>query len=398
MKPKLIAIFLLIVLVPLGLLAWLGVRLAHNEQEIVQQRFRELLSGRLEDTKSAVARLIEKRERELLAITEIPTRDAAALREAVRKSPVILQIFVLDPKGNRLHPPAAGPLNAAEREFLQRAAQIWKDKRVFLLDAQEHPASHGWYVWYWGEGLNLAFWRRDGAGNVIGVEVNRPRLLADILAELPDTSPAAAGLSEARIALVDANGAVLYQWGTYEPPKDEKPKAELPLDYPLSSWKLVYFTSGSGLTKALGRGMAFNLIAGIAAVAVALIGLGVYFYRESSREMREAAQRMSFVNQVSHELKTPLTNIRMYAELLEQDLPDDEEKARQHLGVVVLESQRLSRLIANVLAFSRRQRGKLTLHACRGTVDAVIASVIEAFRPSLQVKGVKIEFNAGAGA
>jgi signal transduction histidine kinase len=46
----------------------------------------------------------------------------------------------------------------------------------------------------------------------------------------------------------------------------------------------------------------------------------VYWYRESSRELREAATRVNFVNQVSHELKTPLTNIRMYAELLGNDL------------------------------------------------------------------------------
>ncbi len=69
---------------------------------------------------------------------------------------------------------------------------------------------------------------------------------------------------------------------------------------------------------ALGRGMLFNLAAGIGALVLALIGLTFYFYRESTREMREAAERVSFVNQVSHELKTPLTNIRMYAELLEQ--------------------------------------------------------------------------------
>ena len=49
-----------------------------------------------------------------------------------------------------------------------------------------------------------------------------------------------------------------------------------------------------------------------------IAGAGVWLYRESTRELRLAAQRVSFVNQVSHELKTPLTNVRMYAELLEE--------------------------------------------------------------------------------
>jgi hypothetical protein len=73
--------------------------------------------------------------------------------------------------------------------------------------------------------------------------------------------------------------------------------------------------------------------------------------------MREAEQRVTFVNQVSHELKTPLTNIRMYAELLEGKLEEADTGARRNLGIIVSESQRLSRLIGNVLTFGRRSRG-----------------------------------------
>ncbi len=68
--------------------------------------------------------------------------------------------------------------------------------------------------------------------------------------------------------------------------------------------------------------------------------------------MREAVQRVSFVNQVSHELKTPLTNIRMYAELLERDSDEKNERLGRHIDVIVSESRRLSRLIGNVLTFS----------------------------------------------
>ena len=56
-----------------------------------------------------------------------------------------------------------------------------------------------------------------------------------------------------------------------------------------------------------------------------LVLLALYFHKENTRDLRIASQRVTFVNQVSHELKTPLTNIRMYADLLENKIP--EEKA-----------------------------------------------------------------------
>ena len=62
-----------------------------------------------------------------------------------------------------------------------------------------------------------------------------------------------------------------------------------------------------------------------------------------------AERRNNFVAAVSHELKTPLTNIRMYAELLDMALEETDDKTRGHLSIIVSESQRLSRLIGNVL-------------------------------------------------
>jgi signal transduction histidine kinase len=95
-------------------------------------------------------------------------------------------------------------------------------------------------------------------------------------------------------------------------------------------------------------------------------------------------------------LKTPLTNIRMYAELLQMTGNEKDEKSTRYLEVVTSESQRLSRLIDNVLTFGRQQRGALKLRKSGGSVDEVINSVLESFRPSLEGKGVKVNFQAGA--
>ncbi len=67
-------------------------------------------------------------------------------------------------------------------------------------------------------------------------------------------------------------------------------------------------------------------------MAVVLGLAGLWMHRENGRALREAAQRVSFVNQVSHELKTPLTNVRLYAELLEDHLPEEDGVAPPAVG------------------------------------------------------------------
>ena len=94
------------------------------------------------------------------------------------------------------------------------------------------------------------------------------------------------------------------------------------------------------------------------ALAIAL-GLGLLATIRGAARARELAQLKSdFVSTVSHELKTPLTSIRMFAEMLEQGVAqgDPAKMARYH-GVIVQESQRLGLLIANLLDYAQIEKG-----------------------------------------
>ena len=329
--------------------------------------------GRLRDINAVVLRSVGKHETELLRLLDRTSYETAELRQLVRTSPFIHALFVLDPAGNRLHPPPDGPLTENEREFLERSGQIWRDKQAFYLSSEAggKSSSHGWYTWYWGNGANLLFWVRDASGRVIGAECDRSRVLADIVGDLPNSDPTDPTCNE------DASryrAATVSRSTNGESTSLHKAKS-LACGW-ISTRRSMHGASSTLLlprrvAARWVRGILFNLAAGIGAMVLALIGLAFYFYRESTREMREAAERVSFVNQVSHELKTPLTNIRMYAELLEQKpsrwRPEGHATPRcDRLREPATQPPHRQR--AHVCPKAERQ---LTLHSTPGNVDAV---------------------------
>jgi signal transduction histidine kinase len=137
------------------------------------------------------------------------------------------------------------------------------------------------------------------------------------------------------------------------------------------------------------------MVVGLVVLTLVVLLILFYVFRELTRTMREASQRVNFVNQVSHELKTPLTNIRMYAELLQQDL-EENESAHNRLNVVVEETQRLSRLIGNVLGFARGQRKALTLRPETGILDRCVEEVLNSFLPNMKQLGIHVETDLNA--
>lgn len=415
MSRKQITLLALLVCVPLAAVMWLGGGLVRDERARLRRDLQDVLARQLGDANQIVDRFFQKRQRELLDVTELATFEAESIRATVRSHPHLLQLFVLEPDGDILHPPLDGPLNQSEREFLERARVLLQDKDlVRAADRQTESAgapprfydqtsqsTHGWHVWYWGRGVHLIFWRRLAAGQIVGAELDRARWIADLIAELPQTLEAETPEAQSRIQLVDSHGDTVYQWGAFEPPGDA-PLVELPASPPLSAWRFKFFVADDRFTALAGRSAYFNLIAGLSAIGVVFLVLAGFFYRESTRELREAATRVNFVNQVSHELKTPLTNIRLYAELLAEQFQDgemvDAASARQRLSIIVSECGRLSRLIGNVLLFAQQQRRPVELNTRPGRVDDTIQAVIQQFQPTLKVQGVVTTFDAGAGA
>ena len=87
----------------------------------------------------------------------------------------------------------------------------------------------------------------------------------------------------------------------------------------------------------------------------------IYFYRNQEMLARQSSLRKHMLSDISHELRTPVTAIRLYAEMLRDGKIKEKEKQQLYHTRVVNESLRLERLIENVLDFSRISQHRLDL-------------------------------------
>jgi signal transduction histidine kinase len=117
------------------------------------------------------------------------------------------------------------------------------------------------------------------------------------------------------------------------------------------------------------------------ALTLAMVPLAGHYglYRLGLQQIDLAVQRSDFVSAVSHELKTPLTAIRMYGEMLRAGWVQDETRRQAYYDFIFFESKRLSRLIANVLQLARLTNHdaplELQAYALHALLDVVRSKV-----------------------
>jgi len=108
-------------------------------------------------------------------------------------------------------------------------------------------------------------------------------------------------------------------------------------------------------------------------------------------QLKLAQKKDDFISAVSHELRTPLTSIRMHAEMLEKNWVKSDDKLTEYYKNMRQESERLSRLIENVLDFSRIQRGRKKFLFKAGDINKYIEDVVEMMAPYAAQKGFSIK-------
>ena len=399
MKLRLIAPFAFIVLLTIGLLLWFGARLASDERRRVQEELREVYSQRLIELEGRLqATLVRVADEASVAVDTYQLPVDRWARSVARKNRFVRQVFVLDAAHRFVFPNPGVALTMREQDALLRTRSIWSGGVRFgegVEAAGKLRPTQGWYTWFWDTGLQFLMWYVRPDGVLVCFEVDRTALFAELIATLPETEFDPVEPNADLLVLRDERQREIYRWGAGRTVVGESPYVERALAEPLSSWSIVLFVSDTRLTEGIGTSLQFNLLSGFILLSLVTAVVAVNCFREYRRELREASSRLTFVNQVSHELKTPLTNIRLYAEILEGQLPDENVGARDSLEVIQGECRRLSRLIKNVLTFARRSRSDGRVKPARVAVDDAISSVIAAFRPSLEANGIEPVFKGG---
>jgi signal transduction histidine kinase len=129
----------------------------------------------------------------------------------------------------------------------------------------------------------------------------------------------------------------------------------------------------------------------LSALVVLASTLGLLaLYRMVAVRVGFAERQQNFVSAVTHELKTPLTAIRLYGEMLRDGLVPNETKRRQYFEVITAESERLTRLVNNVLELAKLQRKKRGVSPVAGPIEPVLREVVDVLEPHAKNEGFEI--------
>jgi signal transduction histidine kinase len=124
--------------------------------------------------------------------------------------------------------------------------------------------------------------------------------------------------------------------------------------------------------------------------------LGLFsLYRMVSVAVAYAGRRHNFVSAVTHELKTPLTAIRLYGEMLRDGIVLSKEKRQQYYNVITAETERLTRLVNNVLELARLERKDRPLNLTVGDVAPLIEEVVGVLGPHAEQEGFVVRVEVG---
>ena len=316
----------------------------------------------------------------------VPSEPGAAETEAAPADTI-----AADRKETQSVPPADALRAAAPSPGPARAPPAQQSQFVItsrLLSQIASQGNYGLIPRFIGDSLTFLFWERQKDGRIAGCEVSVSGLHQRIAAVLSGT------YTPVRIiTILDESGAPLAT-----PPESaarnwRRPFVSREIGESLPRWEAAGYLTSPDVISAQARSSSFVIWIMVLILFVSVAGGGTLVLNSVYEEMRLAQKKATFVTNVSHELKTPLTSISLFVELLQRKRPPDARKRAQYLSIMASETERLTRLINNVLDFSAGERGGKR-YAMK-VVDAarVTREIVESQRTGLEGRGFALSLS-----
>lgn len=239
--------------------------------------------------------------------------------------------------------------------------------------------------------LTLLLWYRSPRDPqlVFGAQLLLPAITQD-LARLVQVDSALG--QDICVALLDENGRPVARTHPSFSANWKHPFVASEIGEALPHWEIAVYLVNPDKLNQTARTLAFTLSLMIVILLFA-IGIGGWLIvADTRRQLAVARQKTDFVSNVSHELKTPLTSIRMFSELLSSGRVLEETKQRSYLQIIATEAARLTRLINNVLDFARIERGEKKYDFQDCDLVTLVNETVANYRPHLEAGGFTLDY------
>jgi two-component system phosphate regulon sensor histidine kinase PhoR len=225
---------------------------------------------------------------------------------------------------------------------------------------------------------------RDGSRILVCYQMNVDKIIALMDWQLKD-------LKDFYVSIVDYDNN-----GVYGQPLSRSSKYFCEARFPTTLYKWIlqivprkYSELDSGVKKQRRAYLSFIILS----VATILFSLTIiYATWRRDRQLRQLKE--NFISNVSHELKTPLSLIRMFSEILVTGKVKNEDKKREYYRIIHNESDRMSRLINNLLDFANLVRGVEHKHFEKTNLTQIVTKALEAYRYEVQKDGFVLNLEA----
>jgi signal transduction histidine kinase len=161
-------------------------------------------------------------------------------------------------------------------------------------------------------------------------------------------------------------------------------------DFPFGRWDISVEESSASAKRESQKKIFFLYLMLVFSLVIPVIGV-IVVYRGFSRERALRLMKDNFLSIISHELKTPLTSIKMYSELMNSGRVQKPEKIVSHTGVILKEAGRLENLIDAILNYTRMESGKKVFRWENINLSECVEKVCNSLEFIASSKGLEIK-------